>query len=338
MEPRYDARHMSEDRIEATVVFKDQRGTYVLPDGLPPTEANHLRCSVRGGLKKELRADGRVKVVVGDRVSFSRIDGQGGVIEDLLPRRSVLLRRRARDGHRPQLTAANVDCIACVVSALDPEWKPGFVDRVLCAAELSEVRPWLIMNKMDLLTDEERAFTDERLGVYERLDIPVFRTSTATGEGVEVLREAARDQVTVVSGPSGVGKSSLLNRLGTLGEPLRTSHVSKSSRKGRHTTTSVKWIALEGGGAVIDTPGVRAFGFYDLDPGELDALFREIASYAYWDGDPDRRRCRFSDCTHREEPGCAVGHAVEEGEIDVERYESYLRIFDSLVEERRGHR
>ncbi|RME77141.1 MAG: ribosome small subunit-dependent GTPase A [Planctomycetota bacterium] len=321
------------DVFEATVVYKDPRGTFILPDGIEPHERNRVRCVVPGALKKRLLEDGRVKVVVGDRVRCERLADGTARVQELLPRRSVLVRRRARDGNRPQITAANMDRIACVVAARDPAWKPGFVDRVMCAAQLSDTEFWLVINKLDLLSDSEREQLDAQVAIYEQLGVAVLRTSTETGEGIEALRERVRGSVTVVSGPSGVGKSSLLNRLGILGEPLATSEISRRHRKGRHTTTSAKWLALEGGGAVIDTPGVRAFGFYDLEPEDLDALFPDIRRYAYAEGDLDRPRCRFGDCTHREEPGCAVREAVERGEIAEQRYASYLRIFASLLEE-----
>lgn len=321
-----------------TVVRKDQQGTLVLPDGAPPSLQAALRCHVRRGLREELARDGRGTVVVGDRVQFVRVgDGRAGVIEALEPRRSVLLRRRARDGHRPLITAANVDTIAVVVAARDPEWKPGFVDRVLCAAELSEIAPLVVLNKIDLLEPAERRALEELLERdYRAIGIPALLTSTVTGEGIDALRERVRGRITLVSGPSGAGKSSLLNALGLEAAEQRTAAVSARTRKGRHTTTSAVLLPLREGGFVVDTPGVRAFGFYDLQPGDLDVLFREIRAVAYdssGSGGEARRRCRFADCLHREEPGCAVREAVAEGRISPRRFASYLRILESLEQE-----
>jgi ribosome biogenesis GTPase len=261
-------------------------------------------------------------VVVGDRVRV-RLNPDGtGLIVDVHPRRNELSRRAAGRRHSLRhVIAANIDFVWIVQAVHLPEPNPGFIDRVLVAAERYEIPAGLILNKIDLMTEEDRPAIDALERLYADLGYRVLRTSVVTGEGLDALREALRGKTSVVTGPSGVGKSSLLNAI----EPdlnIRTAPVSEKTGKGRHTTTYVALYPLSIGGFVVDTPGLREFGVTDLEPAELSHYFVEFRPYL--------SACRFPDCTHEHEPDCAVKAAVENGEISEERYYSYLNILHSL--------
>jgi len=293
------------------VIFRSSREVIVL------VGEERWVCELRGTLRRR----GSNAVVVGDRVEvFS--DGAGrGRVERILPRERVLSRRRESGRGRELVIAANVHQVVAVFAARRPRPQFGALDRLLVAAEAAELDAWIVLNKCDLGVSEEVA---EELAVYEEIGYRVIRTSQETGEGLEELAAALRGRSSVVSGPSGVGKSSLIGPL--VGEELRVGEVSASNEKGRHTTTAVTWYPLPGGGAVLDTPGFRDYAIWSLEPGDLAGCFRELI--------PRLGGCRFSDCLHREEPACGVRDAVEEGSVDPRRYFSYLGILDSLEEQR----
>lgn len=287
------------------------------PDGL-------YVCDLRARL---FRKDG-LRLAVGDRVAIVPTDdsdegARRGVIEEMEPRRSAL--RRVRDFKRDQVVCANVDRIFIVVAAGDPPYKRPFIDRLLVGVARDELQATIVVNKMDLTDDDYRALIDDDLDVYGRLGHESLLVSAETGEGIEALRAALRDRISAVVGPSGVGKSTLLNAV-CPGLALRTGEVSEVDGRGRHTTTSAELVRLpDSGGFVIDTPGLRAFGLWDLQPGELLIGFKDIDDAAVG--------CRFTNCGHREEPGCAVRQAVEEGEVDAERYASFLKLRDEVEAE-----
>ncbi|WP_397545957.1 ribosome small subunit-dependent GTPase A [Rhodothermus marinus] len=261
-------------------------------------------------------------VVVGDRVTI-RLNPDGtGLIVDVHPRRNELSRRAAGRRHSLRhVIAANIDFVWIVQAVHLPEPNPGFIDRVLVAAERYEIPAGLIINKIDLMTEEDRPAIEALERLYADLGYRVLRTSVVTGEGLDDLREALRGKTSVVTGPSGVGKSSLLNAIEP-GLNIRTAPVSEKTGKGRHTTTYVALYPLSIGGFVVDTPGLREFGVTDLEPAELSHYFVEFRPYL--------SACRFPDCTHEHEPDCAVKAAVAAGEISEERYYSYLNILHSL--------
>lgn len=263
-------------------------------------------------------------VAVGDRVRVVRGDDGTGTIESLVPRENALRRRAA--GRRvgvDAVIAANVDRAWVVQSASMPALNPGLVDRFLVAAEREEIPAGIVVNKTDLaLTDEAvAAALAAFVGRYRGIGYPVVETSAETGAGVDAWREALRDRVSVVSGPSGVGKSSLLNAAAP-GLALRTGAVSARTKKGKHTTTNAVLHALPFGGYVVDTPGIREFGVVDVSPEDLGFYFIEFK--------PHIGACRFQPCTHDHEPDCAVMAALDEGAISEVRYDSYLSILDSI--------
>lgn len=261
-------------------------------------------------------------IAVGDRVQFRKEADGTGLITERLPRQSKLSRRAAgRKASIEHVIVANVDKAWCVQSFKTPRFNAGFVDRFLVMAEIEGLEAGIVINKADLSDPD----LDAEIGFWEALytDIgyPVFKTSAATGQGLDDLRNAFKDQINVVSGPSGVGKSSLLNTL----EPrlgLRTGEVSERTNKGKHTTTHATLLPLSFGGYVADTPGLREFGIYDLAASDLSGFFVEFRPYL--------DDCRYPNCTHDHEPQCAVKAAVTEEALSQERYNSYLNILYTL--------
>ncbi|MEM0963717.1 MAG: ribosome small subunit-dependent GTPase A [Bacteroidota bacterium] len=286
-----------------------------------------IRARARGRFRLEaLEIDETNPVAVGDRVVLRVEEDETGLITEIEPRENQLSRRAAgkRGAVREHVIVANVDRAWCVQSTFGPKVNPGFVDRFLLAAETRHIPAGIVINKGDLLDGNERAqdaiaFWQD---LYESLGYPVLLTSAETGRGIETFATELEDRVSVVSGPSGVGKSSLLNAIDPdLG--LRTSEIGERTQKGRHTTTFATLHPVAGGW-VADTPGVREWGLWDMEPQELGGYFVEFQPYI--------GHCRFPDCTHAHEPGCAVQEAVDAGEITPERYGSYLAILETVTE------
>ena len=271
-------------------------------------------CALRGRLKKE-RAESDL-VAIGDRVLWSRTRVGAGIIEEVLPRKSVLSRRPPPP--RPpveQVIVANVDQVVIVASLRNPPLNPFMLDRYLVACEATQVAALIVINKVDLPVDEADW---ETLHVYQQIGYDLHCASATTGEGLEALRAYLRDKLSVFTGPSGVGKSSLLNALWPNLE-LETGAISSYHDRGRHTTVVARLLNPEPGLYVADTPGLRQFRFWDIDPEQLDAFFPEMHPYL--------GHCRFAPCTHIHEPDCAVQAAVEQGQISATRYDSYCRMF-----------
>lgn len=322
------------ERLLSGVVFRKARGLYdVTADG------HHVRCSISNRLRKELvyplsdpssgtsRGVRRVDeidmvdpVAIGDEVLYAPAEPGHGQIREVRPRRNALSRsiedtkRRGGGKDVEQVIAANVDQMVAVFSAAKPKPTWHLLDRYLVGAEASEIPALICVTKMDL-ADGQR--TRDDVSVYERLGYPVVLTSSVTGDGVDEMRGTLKDRTSVLVGKSGVGKTSLLNALQP-GLGLCVKEVSESSGKGRHATTHLEMFPLDFGGGVVDTPGMKVFSPAD-DSMDLAFYFREMR--------PLLGQCRFgTDCSHTHEPGCAIKQALEAGEIDERRYESYLKM------------
>jgi len=277
------------------------------------TDAGDYTCRLRGRLKQGDQEGDRV--AVGDRVTITPQEDGSGVIETVHERRAEFARIRTgikRDFR--QILLANPDQIVAVFACAQPEPSLRMLDRFLVIAEKQMVDALIVANKVDLVTPQAAQAV---FGLYEELGYPVVYTSAVTGQGVDRLREHLQGKLSALAGPSGVGKSSLLNAIQPdLGLQVRS--VSEATSKGRHTTRVRELYPLDVGGYVADTPGIRSLALWDTEPEELDAYFVELR--------PLVADCQFSDCTHTHEPGCAVLAAVEAGEVAPQRYHSYLRL------------
>jgi ribosome biogenesis GTPase len=276
------------------------------------TEDEVITSKLRGRLM-QARQETDV-AALGDRVVISVAEDGMGVIEEIEERQSVLSRQAPGREDVEQVIVANVDQMVFVFACADPDPNFRMLDRFLVVAEREEIPAVVVANKIDLV---HLRSAKAEFGEYARLGYPVLYTSAAKGKGIRGLRKVLREKLSVLAGPSGGGKSSLLNRVQP-GLSLRTGEISQATGKGQHTTVVPELLPLKKGGHVADTPGLKALALWDIEPDELDAYFREMA--------PLVADCEFSDCTHLHEPGCAVIEAVESGEISIERYESYQRI------------
>lgn len=285
-------------------------------------EGRKYRCTLRGRLKLE---DTKLTnlVAVGDEVTFTPLEENEGVIEEVAERRSVLARLSMKKAEGIQVIAANVDQLVIVAAIRKPSLKVRFIDRMLIAAELGEMTPVLCITKLDLAGNMKY---EKKLAQYKNLVKEIVFTSVVTGVGLDDLKNVLTDKVSVLAGRSGVGKTSLLNVL-IPGSDFMIKEVSRTTGKGTHATTSVQLMPFPFGGHVVDTPGVKGFRVGLVEKEELGYYFAEMEQYL-----PE---CRFKNCTHRHEPSCAVKEAVEAGAIPVERYESYLRIYQTLEQKER---
>ena len=280
------------------------------------TEVGTLNCRIRGRLRlKGVRSTN--PVVVGDRVVVEP-DGDSSVIVEIVPRRNYVIRRASNLSKESHIIAANIDHALLIVTLHSPTTPKEFVDRFLITCEAYKVPVSIVLGKADTLTEEWEAEAEEFTAIYEDAGYEVLRLSSTTGEGVEHIRAMLRGRTTLVAGNSGVGKSTLIGSIDPSLD-IRTGEISDSHQQGKHTTTFSTMYPLEGG-YIIDTPGIKGFGLIDIDDKELCRYFPEMMRLA-----PE---CRFYNCTHTHEPGCAVTEAVKEGRVAWSRYESYLKILD----------
>lgn len=307
-----------EQQISGLVV-KEQSGFF----WVETADGRVYRCRLRGRLKETAQASDIV--AIGDRVGIEAYPDMTGSIESVQPRLSAISRavrtegaRGAGSPEREHVIVANVDHAFFVFAAAQPAPNWRLIDRFLVVGERASIpRITLVINKIDLVEGDARS----PFALYERLGYPILFTSAHTGEGIETLRAELKDQLSVFTGPSGVGKTSLLNALSpNLGRAVKA--VSRYHQEGVHTTRDSQLVRLESGGYLADTPGIRQLALWDVEPTELDGYFREIA--------PLVTACRFGNCTHRNEPGCAVRQGVADGVVAPSRYDSYLGLRDEL--------
>jgi ribosome biogenesis GTPase len=299
---------------EKGVVVKGTGGIWVVR-----TESGEtVEASLRGRLKKE-RHD-KLKLTVGDDVVLERDEHAGWAISEILPRRSQLARRLPGEGRGERIVVANIDQVVVVFAAANPEPHVRMLDRFLVIAEGNDLEARIVINKIELV---DLAETRERFADYLRAGYTLHFTSVKQRVGLDELHDALAGRTSVLSGPSGVGKSSLMNSMYP-GLNLRVGEISESVNKGRHTTVGAILHPLPDAGYVVDTPGLREVGMWGMPSTHLDECFPEFRPYL--------GKCRFNDCTHLGEPGCAVAAAVDAGEVSRERYESYAKLRSELEE------
>lgn len=281
------------------------------------------RLTPRGKLFEGRRGQ-KYPIAVGDRVRVV-LEQSGGSIEAVLPRRTRLARTAAGESAREQVLVANVDLVLVVASLLEPAFRTALVDRILAGAEREEIEAKLVINKVDLEPSGSTGGAARSWGdFYRQLGYSALCTSTITGEGIDELRAELGSHITVLCGPSGVGKSSLLNAVEP-GLELQVGRVSRrGAREGRHTTTHTSLLRLASGGHVVDTPGVRNFGLFELEPGEVAWLFPEMRDLL--------GQCAFDDCSHTHEPDCRIKRRLSEGRIATSRYDSYRELLAEAQE------
>jgi ribosome biogenesis GTPase len=315
------------DQPLAGLVVKEQSGFY----WVEAEDGTITICQLRGRLKEEAQASDIA--AIGDSVTFSRVEEDGvaderGVIEEVAERSSVLSRavrttgkRGAGQAEREHVLIANADQAFFVFAASQPTPNLRMLDRMLVAGERSEIEDLIIIiNKIDL---EDLSTIDRVVKPYQDMGYRVLYTSAVENVGIDEVRDRLAGKISVFTGPSGVGKTSLLNQIQPgLGRSVKA--ISEFSQEGMHTTRDSALIKLENGGYLADTPGIRNIQVWDVEPDELDGYFRDIAQYV--------EHCKFSNCTHTNEPGCAVRAAIKAGEISKTRYENYLHLRDDLKE------
>ncbi|HEX2976537.1 MAG TPA: ribosome small subunit-dependent GTPase A [Bacteroidales bacterium] len=276
-------------------------------------------CSIRGKLRTK-EFDITNPVAVGDNV-FIDTDPKNstGLITGVEPRKNYILRKSSNLSRQAQIIAANIDQLFLMITIVLPETPVEFIDRFLITAEAYRVPATLVINKTDLYSEDDNARLDYIEQMYSKIGYEVIRLSVIEGRNIELLREKMKDKINLVSGNSGVGKSTLLNTLSP-GLNLKTGQISDYHKQGKHITTFPEMHPMPFGGYVIDTPGIRGFGIVDMERNEIYHFFPEIFRIS--------KNCRYNNCLHLDEPGCAVREAVKGGEIDYLRYKSYLNIME----------
>lgn len=277
-------------------------------------------CKIKGNLRlKDIKSTN--PIAVGDFVEFLLTDDGIGMISEIHDRKNYIIRRSSNLSKQSHILAANLDLVVLVVTINYPETSTIFIDRFIASAEAYRVPACIVINKTDLYTTAESAYAEALKDLYESLDYPVFMLSALEKESFTGFTEYLKDKTTLISGNSGVGKSTLINAISP--ESLaKTGAISAYHNKGMHTTTFSEMYELENGGRIIDTPGIKGFGTIDMDINEISHYFKEIFKTS--------KDCRFTNCTHVHEPGCAVLKAVDSYRISASRYQSYLSILSDF--------
>ena len=303
------------------LVIKNTGSWYtVLTDDGPTVD-----CKIKGNFRlRGIRSTN--PVAVGDRVEIITNQEGTAFITEIEDRRNYIIRKSINLSKQSHIIAANVDQALLVVTVVKPETSTTFIDRFLASAEAYRVPVILIFNKTDLLSEEERHYQEMMINLYETVGYQCLAISATTGEGVDRLLPLLEGKITLLSGNSGVGKSTLINRILPHAN-LRTAEISDAHNTGMHTTTFSEMIPLSSGemsGWLIDTPGIKGFGTFDMEKEELTSYFKEIFHFS--------KNCRFSNCTHTHEPGCAVLQALDDHYIAQSRYQSYLSMLEDKDE------
>jgi ribosome biogenesis GTPase len=280
-----------------------------------------IECKIKGNFRlKGIRSTN--PVAVGDRVEIVPNNEGTAFITEIEDRRNYIIRKSINLSKQSHILAANVDQAILVVTVVNPQTSTTFIDRFLASAEAYRVPVILVFNKTDLLDEDTRRYQEAMVHLYQTIGYECYQISAETGEGVEALQPLLKDKITLLSGNSGVGKSTLINRL-VPGASQRTAEISDAHNTGQHTTTFSEMIRLDEAW-LIDTPGIKGFGTFDMEPEELTSYFKEIFHFS--------QDCKFSNCTHTHEPGCAVLKALEDHYIAESRYQSYLSMLEDKDE------
>lgn len=280
-----------------------------------------IECKIKGNFRlKGIRSTN--PVAVGDRVEIVPNNEGTAFITEIEDRRNYIIRKSINLSKQSHILAANVDEAILVVTVVNPQTSTTFIDRFLASAEAYRVPVILVFNKTDLLDEDTLRYQEAMVHLYQTIGYKCYQISAETGAGVEALHPLLKDKITLLSGNSGVGKSTLINRL-VPGASQRTAEISDAHNTGQHTTTFSEMIRLDEGW-LIDTPGIKGFGTFDMEPEELTSYFKEIFHFS--------QECKFSNCTHTHEPGCAVLKALEDHYIAESRYQSYLSMLEDKDE------
>lgn len=303
----------------------EKNGTIVRSTGSWSTvltdSGEKLECKLRGQFRKQgLRTTN--PVAVGDQVAFTTQEDGTGFITEIADRKNYIIRKSVNLSKEVHVIASNLDQAIIIATVAQPRTSLGFIDRFLCVAEAYRIPAMVVLNKIDLYdSDNLKELNAEYRAVYEKAGYQVFEVSSETGDGVDQIKTQLKDKVSLVFGHSGVGKSTFLNAIQPDLE-LKTGEISDVHSKGKHTTTFAEMFQLDIGGSVIDTPGVKEFGLVNMEPNEISHFFPDIFQVS--------EDCKFGNCMHVNEPGCAVKQAVEAGIISESRYTSYISILESI--------
>lgn len=285
-------------------------------------EGNVVESKIKGNFRlKGIRSTN--PVAVGDRVSITVNKEGTAFITEILDRRNYIIRKSPNLSKQSHIIAANVDQVLLIVTVNYPETSTTFIDRFLASAEAYRVPVVLVLNKTDLLDDDERRYQEMMVNLYETIGYKCLQISATLPDTLSSMESLLKDKITLFSGNSGVGKSTLLNQL-IPGVNLKTAEISDAHNTGMHTTTFSEMLRLPFGGWAIDTPGIKGFGTFDMEPEEICGYFKEIFRFS--------KDCKFANCTHTHEPNCAVRKAVEEHYISESRYNSYLSMLEDKEE------
>ena len=306
---------MEKSNFETATVVK-HTGSHYLVSKLP--EWNLTPCVVRGKLR--MKESGTTNpIAVGDIVDYQQEEGGTGAIIKIHPRRNYIIRKSTNLSRQSHIIASNLDTAFLVVTLDFPETKTAFIDRFLVTCEAYRVPVKIILNKCDLISEEYTGYLEAFKKIYNEAGYEVVEISALTGHNVEIVRNLCKGKISLFSGQSGVGKSSLINALDSA-LTIKTAEISHYHLQGKHTTTFYEMHPLESGGFIIDTPGIKGFGLIEMAKEELSHYFPEMLKVT--------NKCKYSPCTHTHEPGCAVKDGVDEGTISPERYLSYLGMLE----------